>query len=79
MIDYAEMADGQVRVPTPQPPYIRYVAWEPTARPKTGPELLHEEVQALRCQVAEMEVALRRMQEAICHLELRMLNQEGEL
>jgi hypothetical protein len=86
--DYAEMADGPIEpaqpieVPTPHPPYIRYAAWEPAAPPKTGPQLLHDEVQQLRSQVTEMAASMQKMQESICHLELhvhRLLNQEGDL
>jgi hypothetical protein len=78
--DYAEMADGPVEVPSPQPPYIRYTRWEQPL--KTGPELLHVEVQQLRSQVSEMAASMQKMQESICHLELqvhKLLNQEGEL
>lgn len=74
MSDYADMADGPIEVPSPQPPYIRYVAWEPA---QTGPELVHRETRALRCQIDEMAAAMRKMQESICHLELqvhRLLN-----
>lgn len=83
MSDYAEMADGPVGpvLPAPpEPPYIRYVPWEPP--PKTGPELAHLEMAALRSQVGDMQATMQKMQEAICHLELhvhRLLNQDGEL
>ena len=68
------------------PPYIRYVKWEP---PQTGPDLAHAEVANLRAEVAQLRAAVgdlpavvKAMQESICHLELqvhRLLNQEGEL
>lgn len=83
MSDYAEMADGPIE-PTqpaaPEPPYIRYTPWEPP--PKTGPELAHLSMAQLRAQLVEMQAAMQKMQESICHLELqvhRLLNQEGEL
>ena len=85
MSDYAEMADGPIepaQPAAPEPPYIRYTHWEPLPQPKTGPELLHAEVDQLRNQVGEMTAAMQKMQEAICHLELhvqRLVNQEGEL
>lgn len=87
MSDYAEMADGpleqhQPKEPTAtpeppkrEPPYILYRPWEPP--PKTGPELAHLEVQELRTQMGQMQAAMQKMQEAICHLELhvhRLLN-----
>ena len=91
MSDYAEMADGPIEpakpeepatpeLPKREPPYIRYTPWEPP--PKTGPELVHLEVADLRTQMGQMQAAMQKMQEAICHLELhvhRLLNQEGEL
>ena len=95
MSDYAEMADGPiepaepskpVELATPEPPYIRYVKWEP---PQTGPDLAHAEAANLRAEVAQLRAAVgdlpavvKAMQESICHLELqvhRLLNQEGEL
>ena len=72
MSDYAEMADGPIE-PTqpsepaaPEPPYIRYRPWTPTPGDP----------------ISELQAAMQKMQEAICHLELqvhRLLNQEGEL
>ena len=86
MSDWSEMADGPTEPAAtpaaPEPPYIRYTHWEPLPRPKTGPELLHAEVDQLRNQVGDMTAAMQKMQESICHLELqvhRLLNQEGEL
>ena len=78
MTDWSEIADGHVdgddyTWPKRPPPVVP---------PKTGPELVHEEMAQLRNQVVEMQAAMQKMQESICHLELtvhRLLNQEGEL
>lgn len=78
MSDWSEIADGHVDgddyTYPKQPPMA--------APPKTGPELVHEEIDQLRTQMGEMQTAMQKMQEAICHLERhvhRLLNQEGEL
>ena len=78
MTDWSEIADGHVDGDD-----YTYPKRPPMAvPPKTGPELVHDEVTQLRAQLGETAAAMQKMQESICHLENhvhRLLNQEGEL